>query len=62
MLKPIVNHIENNAQPPFIAAEPYNKHGGFSSVLVRPWTQVLPEREAGELQRIYEAENPALSR
>jgi uncharacterized protein YciI len=27
----------------FIADEPYNSHGGFSSIVIRPWTQMLPE-------------------
>jgi uncharacterized protein YciI len=40
----------------FIAAEPYNANGGFSEVVVRPWTQVLPETHAGELQQTYAAE------
>lgn len=40
----------------FIANEPYNKHGGFKHVAVRPWSQVMPELEPGSLVRTYEAE------
>ncbi len=40
----------------FIAAEPYNRRGGFSAVTVRPWSQVLPELEPGSLQRTYDSE------
>ncbi len=39
----------NEAQA-FIAAEPYNQAGGFSSLSIRPWSQVLPA-EPGALQR-----------
>jgi uncharacterized protein YciI len=40
----------------FIAAEPYNAHGGFRHVVVRPWSQVIPEAEPGALQRTLDAE------
>jgi len=40
----------------FIAAEPYNRNGGFSEVSVRPWSQVLPEVTAGDLARTHDAE------
>ena len=40
----------------FIAAEPYNANGGFSEVAVRPWSQVLPEVQEGDLARTYEGE------
>lgn len=40
----------------FIAAEPYNRAGGFTSVVVRPWSQVLPEAEVGALARVHQAE------
>lgn len=40
----------------FIAVEPYNMHGAFSRIVVRPWTQVLPEAHDGDLQRTLEAE------
>lgn len=33
----------------FIANEPYNHAGGFSKVIVRPWSQVIPEAEPGAL-------------
>jgi len=36
----------------FIAAEPYNQHGCFSRVDVRPWSQVMPEAEPGALARV----------
>ena len=35
----------------WIAREPYNAQGGFSSVAVRPWSQVIPEVEPGLLER-----------
>lgn len=34
----------------WIAREPYNAHGGFRSVVVRPWSQVIPEAESGALE------------
>ncbi|MBV9748600.1 MAG: hypothetical protein JO157_07290 [Acetobacteraceae bacterium] len=40
----------------FIAEEPYSRHGGFSHVVVRPWSQIIPEAEPGALERILEAE------
>ena len=40
----------------WIAGEPYNSHGGFSEVRVRPWSQVLPEPEPGTLQATLNAE------
>ena len=40
----------------WIASEPYNVHAGFSTVLVRPWSQVLPETEPGLLARTSEEE------
>jgi len=40
----------------FIANEPYSSHGGFSQVVVRPWSQVLPEVEPGALERTYREE------
>jgi uncharacterized protein YciI len=40
----------------FLAREPYNAHGGFRHVAVRPWTQVIPELDAGELQATLDAE------
>lgn len=36
----------------WIAAEPYNANGGFSRVVVRAWSQVIPETEPGALRRI----------
>jgi hypothetical protein len=40
----------------FVDAEPYHAGGGFSSVTVRPWRQVLPEPAPGSLQRTLDAE------
>eukprot|EP01035_Chromulina_nebulosa_P064986 gene64986-biopygen47581 len=40
----------------WIASEPYNAHGGFSQVVVRPWSQVIPETEPGILARTRDAE------
>ena len=40
----------------FIAGEPYNSHGGFSHVAVRPWSQVIPEAKPGALEKVLEAE------
>ena len=40
----------------WIASEPYNAHGGFNGVVVRPWSQVLPEPEPGALAATLEAE------
>ena len=40
----------------FIAEEPYNRHGGFSHVAVRPWSQVLPEAEPGALEKTLQTE------
>jgi uncharacterized protein YciI len=34
----------------WIAQEPYNAHGGFRSIVVRPWSQVIPEVEPGALE------------
>lgn len=30
----------------FIDAEPYNRHGGFSDIRIRPWRQVFPELDS----------------
>lgn len=43
----------------FVDREPYRRHGGFSSVSVRPWSQVLPEPEPGSLQHTLDAERAA---
>lgn len=43
----------------FIDDEPYNRSGGFSSVIIRPWNQVIPELETGSLQRTLDAERSA---
>lgn len=40
----------------FIARESYTAHGGFSRVVIRPWSQVIPEAHAGDLQRTLDAE------
>lgn len=40
----------------FIMREPYNAHGGFRKVTVRPWSQVLPEGETGVLKRTLATE------
>ena len=40
----------------FIANEPYSSHGGFSEVVVRPWSQVIPEVEPGTLEHTYHEE------
>jgi uncharacterized protein YciI len=37
----------------FVANEPYSSHGGFTEVVVRPWSQVIPEAEPGTLERTY---------
>lgn len=39
----------------FIAAEPYTAHGAFAQVVVRPWSQVLPEETPGGLRETYGA-------
>lgn len=41
----------------FICAEPYNRHGGFSTVTIRPWSQVIPEATPGDLQRTLDTEH-----
>lgn len=41
----------------FITREPYNAHGGFRKVTVRPWSQVLPETETGALARTLATEH-----
>ncbi|MHA7652847.1 YciI family protein [Mycobacterium sp. ML4] len=43
----------------FIAEEPYNRNGGFSSVTVRSWSQVIPEQTPGSLQHTLDAERSA---
>lgn len=45
----------NDAQA-FIDAEPYNRSGGFSSIRIRPWSQVIPEPTPGSLRRTLDAE------
>jgi uncharacterized protein YciI len=35
----------------WIAREPYNANGGFASIVVRPFSQVIPEAEPGLLAR-----------
>ena len=40
----------------FIDAEPYNRSGGFTSIRIRPWSQVIPEPTPGSLQRTLDAE------
>jgi len=52
----IVEATGLNDAEAFIAAEPYNRNGGFSEVSVRPWSQVLPEVTSGDLARTYDAE------
>ena len=44
----------------WIADEPYNAHGGFKVVAVRPWSQVIPEAEPGLLLRIRDEEQAKL--
>lgn len=43
----------------FIDHEPYRRNGGFSSVSVRPWSQVLPEPEPGFLALTLDADRAA---
>lgn len=52
----VVEVPTREAAEAFIAGEPYNRSGAFSAVVVRPWTQVLPEPEPGTLQRTLDAE------
>jgi uncharacterized protein len=52
----IVEAADLDEAEAFIAAEPYNQAGGFSSVVVRSWSQVLPEQEPGSLVRAREIE------
>ncbi len=52
----VVQAADQRDAETFIAAEPYNRAGGFGSVVVRPWSQVLPEVEAGALARVHLAE------
>ena len=40
----------------FITEEPYSRHGGFSHIVVRPWSQVIPELQAGALEATYRQE------
>jgi uncharacterized protein YciI len=44
----------------FISDEPYNHAGGFTQVVVRPWTQVIPELEDGALYKTLAAEPTGL--
>jgi uncharacterized protein YciI len=46
----------------WIAGEPYNAHGGFKVVTVRPWSQVIPEPEPGLLVRIHDEAHDAARR
>jgi len=46
----------------WIAAEPYNAHGGFNGVVVRSWSQVLPEPEPSALRRTLEEERAKIAR
>jgi uncharacterized protein YciI len=52
----VVDVADLDAAQAFLDAEPYHREGVFSRVSVRPWTQVLPERTAGELQRTLDSE------
>ena len=59
----VIDADSESAARAFIDAEPYNRHGGFSAVTIRPWTQVLPEPSPGSLQRTLDTERahpPAL--
>ncbi len=55
----VVEAASAEAAEAFIAAEPYNRHGGFTRVVVRPWSQVLPELAPGALQQTLDAERAA---
>jgi len=35
----------------WIGREPYNSNGGFTSVVARPWSHVIPELDPGALER-----------
>ncbi len=52
----VVDAPDVDAARAFLDAEPYHRHGVFTRVSVRPWTQVLPERNAGDLQRTLDSE------
>ena len=43
----------------FIAGEPYHRHGGFTTVRVRPWSQVIPESDPAGRRRTLEAARAA---
>lgn len=38
----------------FICEEPYTKQGGFNEVKIRPWSQVLPDINPGDLELTYQ--------
>ncbi|MGO9972812.1 MAG: YciI family protein [Solirubrobacteraceae bacterium] len=50
----VVETVDQAAAAAFIASEPYNANGAFTSVRVRPWSQVLPEPTPGSLQATYD--------
>jgi uncharacterized protein len=45
----------------FMDREPYHRNGGFSTVTVRSYTQVMPEPEPGSLLRALEAERARIA-
>ena len=55
----VVRAASATAAQAFIDAEPYNRSGGFTSVRIRPWSQVLPEPTPGSLRRTLDAERAA---
>lgn len=52
----VIDVADIDAARAFLAAEPYYRHGAFTRVSVRPWTQVIPESNAGDLQRTLDGE------
>ncbi len=54
MMVIVVETVDHAAAEAFIASEPHNANGGFTSVRVRPWSQVLPEPTPGSLQATYD--------
>ena len=52
----IVKAADQAEAEAWIASEPYNSHGGFKAVAVRPWSQVIPESEPGALGRVLAEE------
>lgn len=55
----VVEAASNEAAEAFIDAEPYNRNGDFARLIVRPWSQVLPEISSGSLQKTLGAERAA---